>query len=622
MTISDDVRVGALVTVKPSIYVGAAGTPLAAEAEDLMQEVIVDNHLHLPDMFEISFFDNQANAVSTAGMSIGTAVEVWAGSPATGSATQLIAGEVTAIEGRYESRMNHTVVRGYSKEHRMQRTRRNRTFLNMKDSDIARQVASDAGLTVGTIDETKATHDHVGQVNQTDWDFLTWRAADIGYEIGMSEGKFYFRKASSTTTATGTPVTLTFPTNLRAFAPRVTAGNLAQEAEVRVWDPLAAKVVIAKQAASTGSVKLSKDDASTIAGQFAGVSAPPAPEENNAALGDLGPAPSDKGFVASRGPLAVGSAISSAADEVIAGLAEQANSTFAEAQGEAVGDPHLKAGAVVSIAGVPDPFAGDWVITNARHEFSSYYHTVFEVSGRHTRSLLGLASGGDRPAPALVEGVACGIVSNINDPQSKGRVKVVLPWLSPQFESDWGSVVQFGAGKRSGGMFMPEVGDEVLVAFEFGDPRRPYVLGGIVNNNTTYTAGGPAVQAQGETASVIRRGIVAASGNMLAFHDEMPPGDDAKPTASQFTLGTSDGTVGFVVDVVQGTLTIACTGMDDAPGTVNIKCNDAGQINIQAGEGGTVTVDGGGTLNLKAQEQISISSQGEVQIQGQVIKLN
>lgn len=628
VTIADDVRVASFVVVTPSIYVGAGSTPLPAEAENLMTQVVVDSHLHLPDMFEIRFFDNDADALSKAGLSVGVQVSIKAGSPASSVALELVEGEVTAIEGAYDPARNETIVRGYSKDHRLQRVRRTRTFLNMKDSDIARQVASDAGLTVGTIDETKATHDHVGQVNQTDWDFLTWRAASIGYEIGMAGGKFHFRKASSTKTATGKAIELNFPMNLRSFSPRMTAGNLGTEAEVRVWDPLSAKVISSKLPAATGTADLGSNTSASIAGKFGGTTTPNPPATNNSALGDLGPAPGDKGFVTSDLPLATGSAVSAAADEVVAGMQERTNSTFAEADGEAIGDPHLKAGAKVAVSGVPDPFQGDWMVTTARHVFGSgAYLTFFEVSGRHTRSLLGLASGGDRPAPALVEGVACGIVSNINDPQGKGRVKVTLPWLSPLFESDWGAVVQFGAGKRSGAMFLPEVGDEVLVAFEFGDPRRPYVLGGIVNNSTTYSPGGSPVQAQGETANVIWRGFVSASGNQLAFHDEMPPGSDgAPPKASDFVLGTKDGSLALKVDQTAGTISLTCKpappNSSAASGQLTIECGDAGVVNIKAGEGGTVNVDGGAQLNLKAQETVSISSSGMVEIKGNPIKLN
>jgi Type VI secretion system/phage-baseplate injector OB domain len=211
------------------------------------------------------------------------------------------------------------------------------------------------------------------------------------------------------------------------------------------------------------------------------------------------------------------------------------------------------------------------------------------------------------------------VVTNIDD--GKGRVRLVLPWLSPDYETDWAPVIQFGAGKRSGAMFLPEVGDEVLVGFEFGDPRRPYVIGGIVNNASSYTLGGPAVEKTGQIAAVARRGFVSAAGNSLVFADKIPPGDaGGPPEVSAITLGTGDGNLSLSIDQVAGTVTLSCSpaapGSKTEKGTLNIQCGTAGTINVTAGQGGTVNIDGGANLNLKAEGSISIQSQGSVSIQG------
>jgi uncharacterized protein involved in type VI secretion and phage assembly len=73
-------------------------------------------------------------------------------------------------------------------------------------------------------------------------------------------------------------------------------------------------------------------------------------------------------------------------------------------------------------------------------------------------------------------GIIVGLVTNINDPERLGRVRVAFPTLEDQ-ESDWARIVTPMGGKSRGFHFRPEVDDEVLVAFEAGDPRRPYVLG-------------------------------------------------------------------------------------------------------------------------------------------------
>ena len=67
------------------------------------------------------------------------------------------------------------------------------------------------------------------------------------------------------------------------------------------------------------------------------------------------------------------------------------------------------------------------------------------------------------------------------DPDSLGRVKVTFPWLDDSLESDWARIVYPGAGRSAVSCSPPEVDDEVLVCFEHGDFRRPYVLGGLFN---------------------------------------------------------------------------------------------------------------------------------------------
>jgi phage protein D len=617
----------------PTIRIGpGAGQPLSSSAQQMLLRTVIDTHLHLPGMFEATFIDTAGDLLAGAGISIGTRVSIL-GCGASGETDQLlIAGEVTCLEAVCRNLTSHTIVRGYDLCHRMQRARRTRTFINVTDSDIATQIAKAAGLTELKVEPSSTVHAFVGQCNQTDWDFLCQRAREIGYDVGISAGTFYFRKAASVATATGAPIALTFPGGLRRFGPRVTAGNIAPKVEVRVWDPMQAKIVAHDEAASTGTARFDGQSAASLAGTFVSDTPQAATVQPGApAVGNLGPAPQGTAYVIYDRPVAIGSAIDTAAADAAAALADLVASTFAEADGVAGGDPGIQPGAVVSITGVPASFCGSWLIANARHVFDfreGGYTTQFVVSGRHERSLLGLSSAGrTQPRQPSMPGVCCGVVTNNNDPQQKGQVRIALPWLSPDYETDWSPVIQFGAGQRSGALFLPEVGDEVLVGFEFGDPRRPYVLGGIVNSSSRYSLGGPAIKATGETAAVALRGFVSASGNRLVFSDQLPPGNgSAPPTVSAITLGTGDGSLSLAIDQVAGTVTLSCSpappGSKAEKGTLSIQCGTAGTVNVTAGSGGTVNIDGGASLNLKAQSSISIQSSGQVAIKGAQITLN
>ncbi|MBO1351110.1 MAG: phage tail protein [Hormoscilla sp. GUM202] len=82
-------------------------------------------------------------------------------------------------------------------------------------------------------------------------------------------------------------------------------------------------------------------------------------------------------------------------------------------------------------------------------------------------------------------GVAVGVVTNIQDPEKLGRVKVKFPWLSEKDESRWARIVS-----PMGIYFFPKVEDEVLVIFEHGDMNFPYILGGLWNNEDKPPASG------------------------------------------------------------------------------------------------------------------------------------
>lgn len=81
-------------------------------------------------------------------------------------------------------------------------------------------------------------------------------------------------------------------------------------------------------------------------------------------------------------------------------------------------------------------------------------------------------------------GAYTALVTDINDPDGQGRVRIRLPWSPDSGDASyqaWARLATLMAGADRGTWFIPDVGDEVLVMFEGGDPRRPYVLGGLWN---------------------------------------------------------------------------------------------------------------------------------------------
>jgi uncharacterized protein involved in type VI secretion and phage assembly len=111
-----------------------------------------------------------------------------------------------------------------------------------------------------------------------------------------------------------------------------------------------------------------------------------------------------------------------------------------------------------------------------------------------------------------IYGVVIGLVTNSEDPEKMGRVKVKYPWLSDTDESNWARIATPMAGKERGFFFPPEVDDEVLIAFEQGDTRFPYVVGSLWNGKDA-----PPVQNDGKSNL---RMIKSRSGHIIQFNDE------------------------------------------------------------------------------------------------------
>ncbi len=85
----------------------------------------------------------------------------------------------------------------------------------------------------------------------------------------------------------------------------------------------------------------------------------------------------------------------------------------------------------------------------------------------------------------MFSSVVIGLVSSVDDPDKLGRVQVTFPWLSEDNRSTWARLATLHAGPGRGSYFLPEVDDEVLVAFNHGDPRDPYIIGFLWNGVDT-----------------------------------------------------------------------------------------------------------------------------------------
>ena len=114
-------------------------------------------------------------------------------------------------------------------------------------------------------------------------------------------------------------------------------------------------------------------------------------------------------------------------------------------------------------------------------------------------------------------GLVVGVVSNNDDPEKLGRVRVKFPTLSADDESAWARISTPGGGKQRGLQWLPEVDDEVLVGFELEDHTRPVVLGGLWNRTD-----GPPQPDAASGGSVTKRLLASRKDSRLVFDDDAP----------------------------------------------------------------------------------------------------
>lgn len=203
------------------------------------------------------------------------------------------------------------------------------------------------------------------------------------------------------------------------------------------------------------------------------------------------------------------------------------------------------------------------------------------------------------PEDQRIYGVTIGMVINNLDPMKQARVQVKLPWL-PGFEP-WARVAALMAGMNRGTYFMPMVGDEVLVAFNHGDVRDPFVIGGLWNSTDFPPILSP-------TDAFNKRLIRSPLGHTIEIDDLLQSITITTNTQQKITLDPTK-------------VQISTTG-----GAASVQLDTAGSVTIQAAlsltlKAPTITIEGA-TVDVKGTASTSINGGAACNIQAAMVKIN
>lgn len=196
-----------------------------------------------------------------------------------------------------------------------------------------------------------------------------------------------------------------------------------------------------------------------------------------------------------------------------------------------------------------------------------------------------------------IKGVAIAVVTNNQDKGNLARVKVKYPWRQNEDESDWIRIVTFMGGNDRGGYFLPEVGDEVLVAFENGDINHPIIIGALWSDKLKP----PEKNSDGKNNL---RLIKSRSGHKVILDD----------TAGKEKIIIIDKTEKNLLTIDTSNNTIEITSEQD------IKLNaPKGKILLDANE---LELKAKANANMQAQGNIEMKATGNNTIKGAMVMIN
>ena len=240
----------------------------------------------------------------------------------------------------------------------------------------------------------------------------------------------------------------------------------------------------------------------------------------------------------------------------------------------------------------------------------------------------------NNPDKSVCYGITVGVVTNIDDPDKQGKVKVrLLNRDTSKDETGFIRVATPMSGKKWGMFFSPEVGDEVLVAFSNGDISRPYVLGSLWNKDYV-----PPTEIKDSKNDI--RMIKTRSGHQIIFDDtdgkekiniNTPKGfkiimDDEKEA---ITISDSGGGNIVKIDAKNGKITIkADKKIEISSGNSKLELDGQGNkatlesaqsLRIKSQQ---VVIEADNTLDLKSSNMLNVNANGPANLKGAVVKLN
>ena len=455
---------------------------------------------------------------------------------------------------------------------------RSRQLAEVSDADVVAAVAADYSLEARA--DTGVTRPFVVSDRTSDWEFLKGRAERLGWVVYVRGTDLVMRAPA----APDDPPTLDYTRDLVELHLTEDLTEAIDAAVGVAWSTADLEAVETEQSASA-----------------AGLDHGGRPDHAKA-VGDAGwPLRTERDETDADGA-------GDAADARAVGRQLDAALRHVHGRGVMLGNPALRCDAWLELTGVGARLAGPHYLTAVRHRLSSEgFRTEFQVGRPPCLT----------PSPARADGrtaeLAVGVVDSVEDAEGTLRVRVRLPWRADGGVGVWARLATLDAGDDYGTVFVPAVGQEVLVGHLDGDPSAPVVLGQLYNGKAA-----PPVAVDADNAV---RAVVSPGGHRVVLDD----GDPAQVSVTSagghsVVLDDKNGAVVITHRESGNTATVSGDGvtLEAAQGDVVLKA-PTGAVRIDA-----MTFEGKakGPSKLESAATFDLEASGPMGIKGAVVTIN
>ena len=471
-------------------------------------------------------------------------------------------------------------------------------FASVTDSDIISKVISPYGLS-STVKSTSVSQEFVFQKLATDWDFMLARAEFNGFIVTLD----------------GDAITVGAPAVSGSAVLRVAMGESIRS--------FTAELSAEKQPTA---VSASAWDIKNLALLTVNATEPTVNSQGNIT-------PKDLSGKLSQSALKLNSCTPMLNDELQAwadGALLKTRLTSIKGRVSFIGNATVKPGVIIELAGVGERFNGNAFVTAVSHVVEDGEWTT------HVKFGLDAAIAADKPNfsynPAAgqmpaIHGLQVATVKKLfDDPDGQFRIQVTLMSGADTQEGIYARMANFYASSGFGAVFLPEVGDEVVVGFLESNPRYPVILGSLYSSGRANPV--PPSDNNNYTKTIITKSKLK-----ISFDDDKKITTIVTPGGNSITL-SDDAKAIEIVDQNSNSIKMNSSGITLNSGkdisikaTGNIDLNATGKVNVTATQ--DVAVSGlniNNTANVgftaKGNATAELSASGQTTVKGALVMIN